>query len=85
MDRDLHAAGRNRTLTLGENMCMKTDLETRVVILEAALAWIRHESSARSMDRRAMQRISAIASQVLEDDEVTMNRQRAYAAELRAG
>jgi len=85
MDHDLQTARRNRTLTLGENMCMKTDLETRVVILEAALAWIRHESSARSVDRRAMERIAAIASQVLEDDERTMSRQRAYAAELRAG
>lgn len=71
---------------------MKSDLETRVVILEAALDWVRHEALARASDPQAMARIAAIAVQVLEDDEMTMARRRAYEsranvrdAELRAG
>ena len=69
-------------------MCTNHDLETRIVILEAALDWVRHEARGRSADPRTMDRIAAIASQVLEDDESTMMRRRAYhahEAELRAG
>jgi hypothetical protein len=66
-------------------MCTNHDLETRIVILEAALDWVRHEARARESDPRTMARIAAIASQVLEDDELTMARRRAYDAELRAG
>jgi hypothetical protein len=68
-------------------MWTNNDLETRVVILEAALAWVRHEASNRSADPRAMDRIAAIATQVLEDDEMTLVRWRRYNAEVerRAG
>jgi hypothetical protein len=68
-----------------------TDLETRVVILEAALAWVRHEArsatATRLSDPKVMERIGAIASQVLEDDALTLIRMRRYNAEVerRAG
>src|SRR5262245_51610585 len=73
---------------VGENMCTNRDLETRIVILEAALDWVRHEARGRLADPHTMERIAAIATQVLEDDESTMIRRRAYnahEAELRAG
>lgn len=63
----------------GENMCTNHDLETRIVILEAALDWVRHEATARTGDPRSMARIAAIATQVLEDDAITMTRRLAHA------
>ena len=64
-------------------MCTNENLlETRIVILEAALDWVRHEAMSRSEDRQSMNRIAAIVTQVLEDDSTTMKRRRAY---LRAG
>lgn len=69
-------------------MCTNEELETRVVILEAALDWVRHEAGRGTADPPTMARIAAIATQVLEDDEVTMTRRRAHharaEAELRA-
>jgi hypothetical protein len=66
-------------------MCTNSDLETRIVILEAALDWVRHEARARTNDPQTMARIAAIATQVLEDDELTMARRRSYESQLRAG
>jgi hypothetical protein len=63
----------------GENMCTNPELETRIVILEAALDWIRHEATAHTNDPHTMARIAAIALQVLEDDEITMTRRLANA------
>jgi hypothetical protein len=63
-------------------MCTNHDLETRIVILEAALDWVRHEATRNesgASDPRAMARIAAIATQVLEDDEVTLTRRLANA------
>jgi hypothetical protein len=80
---------RDGTSHAGENMCTNdrvarddvNSLQTRLVILEAALAWIRHESrSAARGDveggRRAMERIESLASQVLDDDELALLRLR---------
>lgn len=70
-------------------MWTNRELETRIVILEAALDWVRHEARSRSNDPRVMARIEAIARQVLEDDERTMKRRAKNEtdneAELRAG
>ena len=70
-------------------MCTNHDLKTRIVILEAALDWVRHEATGRTNDPRTMARIAAIAMQVLDDEEQTMTRRREYQAEhqaeLRAG
>ena len=67
-------------------MCTNENtLETRIVILEAALAWVRHEAMSahgRADDGQSMRRIAAIATQVLDEEEATMKRRRAY---LRAG
>lgn len=79
MVREMHCAPRRWGQRVGENMCTNRELETRIVILEAALDWVRHEASGRTCDRRSMQRIAAIATQVLEDDERTMTRRLAYA------
>jgi hypothetical protein len=61
-------------------MCTNPELETRIVILEAALDWIRHEATACTNDPHTMARIAAIALQVLDDDEITMTRRRAQSA-----
>lgn len=67
-------------------MCTNHELETRIVILEAALDWVRHEAVAWKSDPQTMARIAAIATQVLEDDEIAMARRRAHhRVELRAG
>lgn len=50
-------------------MCTNHELETRIVILEAALDWVRHEATRRTKDPGSMARIAAIASQVLDEDE----------------
>jgi hypothetical protein len=63
-------------------MCTNHELETRIVILEAALDWVRHEATSRADERQSMNRIAAIATQVLDDEGETMKRRRAY---LRAG
>ena len=68
-------------------MCTNNELETRIVILEAALDWVRHEAIAWRSDPQTMARIASIATQVLDADAVaedgpTMTRRRAY---LRAG
>jgi hypothetical protein len=68
MVRDLHAAAPSSHSHAGGNMWKKQDLETRVVILEAALAWVLHETRRAAKDPRAMERIGALASQVLEDE-----------------
>lgn len=65
--------------TPGENMWTNQQLETRIVILEAALDWVRYEATTRTTDPHAMARIAAIAMQVLEDDEITMTRRLANA------
>ena len=58
--------------------------EARLVILEAALEWIRHEAheahAAVDGGRRAMERIEWIAAQILDEDETTMVRMRRHLA-----
>ena len=81
--RQVHTRVRHWGRHAGENMCTNENLlETRIVILEAALDWVRHEATSRRNDRQSMTRIAAIATQVLEDEGTTMKRRRAY---LRAG
>jgi hypothetical protein len=57
-------------------MCTNHDLETRIVILEAALDWVRHEATSRRNEPAAMARIAAIATQVLEDEDITLERRQ---------